>query len=50
MEVVRGVLVLRGYSRNGGLERKLLSRCIYVLAILRLTIVVERELGTLTEY
>ena len=39
-----------GYSGNGGLGRKLLSRCIYVLAILRLTIVVEKELGMLTEY
>ena len=42
------MLVLRGYSGNEGLERKLLSRYIYVLEILRLTIMVEKELGTLT--
>jgi len=48
MEVVRGVLVLRGWKGNGGMGRKLLGRCIYVLARLKLTIVVERGSGTLT--
>jgi hypothetical protein len=48
MEVVRGVWVLRGWKGNGGKGRKLLGRCIYVLGILRLTIMEERGLGMLT--
>jgi hypothetical protein len=50
MEVVRGVLVLMGLRGSGGMGRKLLGRCIYVLERLRLTIMVERGLGMLTEY
>jgi len=48
MEVVREVWALMGLRGSGGMEMKLLGRCIYGLGRLRLTIVVERGLGMLT--